>query len=159
MLFTGIRDGILLAARCWEWIELDEDLMKTCIAGLALIMLSFTVLAQTQEPTTGKGQLKGACSADVQKFCADTPRGKGQVRACLETHQADLSDACKAAMAARSKQWAKLATGGSVIVPLLVLRALIRLLASQPPRLEVWMLAGLGILAMIIASALLFFFE
>jgi hypothetical protein len=61
------------------------------------------VLAQTTESTTGKGQLKGACAADVQKFCASAPRGKGQIRACLESHQVELSDSCKAAMAARSK--------------------------------------------------------
>jgi Cysteine rich repeat len=77
--------------------------MRICIAAVALSLLSLSVFAQTSEPTAGKGQLKGACSADVQKFCADAPRGKGQVRACLET-QAELSDTCKAAMAARTKK-------------------------------------------------------
>jgi hypothetical protein len=75
--------------------------MRICIAVFALSLLSLSVLAQTPETKPGKGQ--GACSADVQKFCAETPRGKGQVRGCLESHQADLSDTCKAAMAARSK--------------------------------------------------------
>jgi hypothetical protein len=77
--------------------------MRICIAAVALSLLSLSVFAQTSEPKAGKGLLKGACSADVQKFCADAPRGKGQVRACLETHQAELSEACKTAMAARSK--------------------------------------------------------
>jgi hypothetical protein len=76
--------------------------MKIWIAAFALSLLSVTVLAQTNQPQTGgKGQAKGACSADVQKFCADAPKGKGQVRACLDSHQAELSDACKAA---RSKK-------------------------------------------------------
>ena len=77
--------------------------MRIRIAAVALSPSSLSVFAQTSEPKAGKGQLKGACSADVQKFCADAPRGKGQVRACLETHQAEISDTCKAAMAARSK--------------------------------------------------------
>jgi hypothetical protein len=77
--------------------------MRICLATLALALLSLSVHAQTPEPTTGKSPLRGACSADVQKLCADTPRGKGQVRGCLESHQAELSDSCKAAMAARAK--------------------------------------------------------
>jgi hypothetical protein len=59
--------------------------------------------AQNAEPKAGKGEMRAACSADVQKFCASTERGKGQVRNCLEGHKAELSDACKAAMAARAK--------------------------------------------------------
>jgi hypothetical protein len=77
--------------------------MKIWISAFALSLLSLSVLAQTSDQQTGKGQMKGACSADVQKFCAGTPKGKGQIRGCLESHQAELSDACKAAMAARSK--------------------------------------------------------
>jgi len=80
-----------------------EALMKICIAAMALSLLSLSVFAQDSEPQTGKGQRKGACSADVQKFCADTPRGKGQVRDCLASHQGELSETCKAAMAARTK--------------------------------------------------------
>jgi hypothetical protein len=48
--------------------------------------------------------MRSACSADVQKFCADASKGKGEVRACLDSHQAELSDDCKAARAARSKK-------------------------------------------------------
>ena len=74
--------------------------MRICIAAVALSLLSISVFAQTSEPKGAKGLLKGACSADVQKFCADTPKGKGQVRACLEAHKGEVSDTCKAAMAA-----------------------------------------------------------
>jgi hypothetical protein len=45
--------------------------MRICIAVFALSLLSLSVLAQTPETKPGKGQ--GACSADVQKFCAGTP--------------------------------------------------------------------------------------
>jgi len=71
--------------------------------SLALLLLPLPVLAQSAEPKGGKGELRAACSTEVQKFCASVPRGKGQVRGCLESRQTELSDACKAAMAARSK--------------------------------------------------------
>jgi hypothetical protein len=77
--------------------------MRIGIAAVALSLLSLSVFAQTSEPKP-KGLLKGACSADVQKFCGDTPKGKGQVRACLDAHQAEVSDTCKAAMAGQSKK-------------------------------------------------------
>ncbi len=77
--------------------------MRIGMAAMALSLLSVSVLAQTTEPTTGRGRLKAGCSGDVQKFCASAPRGKGQIRACLESHQTELSDSCKAAMAAPSK--------------------------------------------------------
>jgi hypothetical protein len=45
------------------------------------------------------------------------------------------------------------------MVPLLILRALTRILAGQPPRLDFWVFAVLGLLTMLLASALLFLFE
>jgi hypothetical protein len=76
--------------------------MRICIAAVALSLLSLSAFAQTSEPMP-KGQLRGG-SADVQKFCADTPKGKGRVRACLDAHQAEVSDTCKAAMAGQPKK-------------------------------------------------------
>jgi hypothetical protein len=61
-------------------------------------LLTVPALAQTTQPGSGKGQLRNACSAEAQ-FCANTPRGKGQLRSCLEEHQAELSETCKAAIA------------------------------------------------------------
>jgi hypothetical protein len=72
------------------------------MAGV-LCLAPLPALAQNAEPKSGKGEVRAACSADVQKFCASIERGKGQVRNCLEGHKADLSDACKAAIAARTK--------------------------------------------------------
>lgn len=40
-------------------------------------------------------QANAACHDDVLKFCADVPRGKGNIRQCLQKNQADLSTACK----------------------------------------------------------------
>ncbi len=38
---------------------------------------------------------KGACKADVEKFCKDIKPGKGRIVSCLKSHEADLSQACK----------------------------------------------------------------
>lgn len=43
---------------------------------------------------------KGACKADIQKFCTGVEHEKGKIRACLTEHQADLSDGCKQRVAA-----------------------------------------------------------
>lgn len=83
--------------------------MRTGFRVVALMASLFPLpaLAQTTEPAVRKGELQAACSADVEKHCANAPRGKGQLRSCLEGHQAELSDACRAAMAARPnvKSW------------------------------------------------------
>jgi hypothetical protein len=47
----------------------------------------------------GGGKHWKACGDDVQKFCANVEKGKGQMRACLDSHAAELSDACKTARA------------------------------------------------------------
>jgi len=39
------------------------------------------------------------CAGDVQKFCSNIEKGKGVVRACLESHTAELTPACKTSMA------------------------------------------------------------
>lgn len=70
------------------------------IIALAVVLLPLTAIAQTTQPGTGKGALRGACSVEAQKFCANTPRGKGQLRGCLQDHQAELSDGCKTAVSA-----------------------------------------------------------
>ncbi|MFT3731382.1 MAG: cysteine rich repeat-containing protein [Hyphomicrobium sp.] len=73
--------------------------MKFAIAVAAALTLgSVAVLAdETAAPPAGG---KGACKADVQKFCSGVEHAKGKIRACLSEHQADLSDPCKQRVAA-----------------------------------------------------------
>ena len=40
-----------------------------------------------------------ACADDVKKHCADVQAGEGRLEACMKSHVADVSDACKVAMA------------------------------------------------------------
>ena len=49
-------------------------------------------------PAPTVGTRHGACSADIQKFCADVEHGKGKIRECLKQHIADLAGPCKARM-------------------------------------------------------------
>ena len=44
---------------------------------------------------------KKACEPDVQKFCKDTKPGDGAVKQCLQSHETELSQAC------RDAQWVK----------------------------------------------------
>jgi len=37
-----------------------------------------------------------ACKPDVEKFCQNVQPGGGRIRQCLQQHEAELSDACKA---------------------------------------------------------------
>jgi len=73
------------------------------IIAVAAVLFAGTAVAQTTQPGASKGELRGACSAEAQKFCADAPRGKGQLRSCLQEHQAELSDGCKTAVSAQPK--------------------------------------------------------
>jgi hypothetical protein len=40
-----------------------------------------------------------ACADDAKKHCADVQAGDGRLEACMKSHVADLSDACKVALA------------------------------------------------------------
>lgn len=42
-----------------------------------------------------------ACKNDKEKFCQGVAVGKGGIRGCLKTHEAELSDACKQAIATK----------------------------------------------------------
>ena len=85
--------------------------LKICGFALALAVLPMTALAQGATPpkTTPdmREKMRTACAADVQKFCANIDRVKGAMRSCLEAHDKQLSDGCKAARAERAAARAK----------------------------------------------------
>ncbi len=43
-------------------------------------------------------QLSAACEPDVERFCFNTPIGKGGIASCLKKHSSDLSADCKTAV-------------------------------------------------------------
>jgi Cysteine rich repeat len=82
--------------------------LKTIGTAFALALLPMTAFAQSAAPQTPtREQARAACAADVQKFCANIERAKGAMRSCLESHQTQLSDGCKAARAERAAARAK----------------------------------------------------
>jgi hypothetical protein len=47
------------------------------------------------------GPLQGACKSDVQTLCGTVQHGGGRIRDCVREHRAQLSTACKVAIADR----------------------------------------------------------
>jgi hypothetical protein len=43
-------------------------------------------------------KVSDACEPDIEKFCWETPMGKGGIAKCLHQHSADLSPDCKTAV-------------------------------------------------------------
>jgi Skp family chaperone for outer membrane proteins len=93
--------------------------IKACVFALALALVPATAFAQSAPQTTAPNvapqaaapeaqqKTRTACAVDVQKFCANIERAKGAMRTCLEAHETQLSDGCKAARAERAAAKAK----------------------------------------------------
>ncbi|MCU0848659.1 MAG: cysteine rich repeat-containing protein [Spirochaetes bacterium] len=64
---------------------------KTLFFVLFSVAILFAVTAYTQEDV----QKTGPCKADAEKFCKDIKPGHGRIMACLKSHEAELSQACK----------------------------------------------------------------
>jgi hypothetical protein len=71
--------------------------MKIKFLMAAALLMATGALAQT--PPAGGGGM-AACRDDAQKFCSD--KTGPDRRACMEANKDKLSDACKAARAARA---------------------------------------------------------
>jgi hypothetical protein len=80
---------------------------------LLLAALPVSALAQSaSQPASearseARAKVRAACAGDVQKFCANIERARGAMRTCLQSHDAQLSAACKAARAEREAARAK----------------------------------------------------
>jgi hypothetical protein len=81
--------------------------MKIRMLMVTALLAATASTAFAQAPSTppaGGGMTAGggmaACREDAQKFCAD--KTGPDRRACMETNKDKLSDACKAARAARA---------------------------------------------------------
>jgi hypothetical protein len=80
--------------------------LKTYGVALALAVLPMTALAQSAAPEKAtqeaRAKFRAACAVDVQKFCANIERAKGAMRSCLQAHETQLSEGCRAARAERA---------------------------------------------------------
>ena len=64
--------------------------------GVAMLLSSGVSFAADQPPGNGP---RAACRADVEKLCAGVQHGDGRIVACLQQNQAQVSPACKDALA------------------------------------------------------------
>jgi hypothetical protein len=71
--------------------------MRTSLFVLSALALSATLaLAADQPPSTSP---RAACKADVATLCSGVQPGGGRVVGCLKQNEAQVSAACKDAMA------------------------------------------------------------
>jgi hypothetical protein len=92
------------------------EVMQNSILGAVVVLgaLCGPALAQdaggdpTQSAAEARAKVRAACAVDQEKFCAGVERGTaGGMRACFQTHAAELSAPCQAARAARAAIRAK----------------------------------------------------
>ncbi len=57
---------------------------------LAVVFCFVSSLSYAQEINK-----KGACNADIEKFCKDVQPGQGRIVNCMQQHEAELSAACR----------------------------------------------------------------
>jgi hypothetical protein len=74
---------------------LAETYWRTLVKHIAIVTMALLI------PTAAMAA--GECKEDRQKFCGDVIAGKGGVKACMKQHEAELSDACKAARKAKGQ--------------------------------------------------------
>ena len=70
--------------------------MRTVVLCLSLMLLGVPV-------AIAKGEVKAACKDDAARLCKDVKPGGGRIAACLKEHEADLSQGCKDAIAAKKE--------------------------------------------------------
>ena len=73
---------------------------KMMLAAAVLAMGASAALAQNGAPPRAAAARMSACRDDAQKLCPD--KTGPDRRACMEANKDKLSDACKAARAARA---------------------------------------------------------
>jgi hypothetical protein len=69
-------------------------LSKHCLVVAAFVFVPALALA---EP----GPMQGACLSDIKALCGSIQPGGGRIRDCMREHRAELSTACKVAIADR----------------------------------------------------------
>jgi Cysteine rich repeat len=71
--------------------------MKSWLIPLGCAVL-FSVAQAQDTPPPGKGSARQACKPDYEKFCKDAKPGGGRIKACMEQHKDELSQACRDVM-------------------------------------------------------------
>jgi hypothetical protein len=73
---------------------------------VALFAACFAAAACAFAPAQAQ-DVRAACKADREKFCAGITPGEGKFRACMDSHMAELSAECRTAREAAREAWKK----------------------------------------------------
>src|SRR5262245_33610294 len=86
--------------------------LRILVVAAAVVVAPALALA---EPGEHNGPLRAACANDVKALCGSVQPGGGRIRECMREHRAQLSTACKVAIADRmlERRHANGASGGS----------------------------------------------
>lgn len=79
-------------------VEHGEGRMMKCMQDNA-DKLSAECKAHQAKAKEAMKDVKEACHADAEKFCADVKPGRGRMMKCMKKHKDELSEACKAEVA------------------------------------------------------------
>lgn len=61
-----------------------------------LISVTIVLFASLSSLSANDKVYKGACKADIEKFCASVEKGEGRIVKCLKENEASLSESCTA---------------------------------------------------------------
>ena len=70
-----------------------------CTVLVGIFMVASLAIAQDHDQTLVPKSSKGACKADIEKFCKDIKPGGGRIWACLKSNGDRLSQECANQMA------------------------------------------------------------
>ncbi|MEQ9365448.1 MAG: cysteine rich repeat-containing protein [Leptospirales bacterium] len=70
-----------------------------CVAALLLAAGGSPVFSEKP-----KGEKKGVCRADIEKFCGGIEKGEGRIMQCLEENRENLAPACRQKLEKREKR-------------------------------------------------------
>jgi hypothetical protein len=63
--------------------------------------LSPECIAAAEAGKKARKAIRANCNADIAKFCGDTPKERGAIVKCLESHESELEPACGDALKSR----------------------------------------------------------
>jgi hypothetical protein len=72
--------------------------MRSKLFALSLTLIASVAFAADQSPVEA-ARPRAACKADVTALCPGVQPGGGRVAACLKQNEAQVSEACRSAMA------------------------------------------------------------
>jgi len=68
------------------------------LPAAALLALGVGAHAEDSTVPPADPNLRAACKADYEKFCANVPRGGGRIIQCLNAHKGEVTTACQEAL-------------------------------------------------------------